>query len=112
MEKWVISTVPGKKDFGPSSKVLTTNSSPIGATLGIIAKRSKKKALSKSSAAASTSVLDPQKEHACAAAAFTSFLAPENLLPKLPTREDPEMEGVLSNLRKHALVEEYFGGDD
>jgi len=55
-------------------------------------------------------VSDSQHEHARAAAAFISFLALENLLPpKLPTRE--EMEGVLLNLRKQALVEEYFGGD-
>ncbi|KIM76180.1 hypothetical protein PILCRDRAFT_826529 [Piloderma croceum F 1598] len=77
-------------------------------------KRSKKQALLKSSAATGfsvDSVSDPQLEHARAAAAFISFLAPENLLPpKLPTRE--EMEGVLLNLRKQALVEEYFGGDD
>jgi pre-mRNA-splicing factor ISY1 len=76
-------------------------------------KRSKKQALLKSSAAGVSvdGVSDPQLEHARAAAAFISFLAPENLLPpKLPTRE--EMEGVLLNLRKQALVEEYFGGDD
>ncbi|KII91863.1 hypothetical protein PLICRDRAFT_136384 [Plicaturopsis crispa FD-325 SS-3] len=47
-------------------------------------------------------------ERARAAAAYISFLEPENLLPpKLPTRE--EMEGVLLGLRKRALVEEYFG---
>ena len=54
---------------------------------------------------------DPQVAHARAAAAFIPFLAPENLLPpKLPTRE--EMEGVLLNLRKQALVEEYFGNGE
>jgi pre-mRNA-splicing factor ISY1 len=54
---------------------------------------------------------DPAVEHAHAAAAFIPFLTPENLLPpKLPTRE--EMEGVLLNLRKQALVEEYFGNGD
>lgn len=46
--------------------------------------------------------------HARAAAAHTSFLSVENLLPpKMPTKE--EMEGVLLELRKRALVEEYFG---
>jgi len=54
---------------------------------------------------------DPQMVHARAAAAFIPFLSPENLLaPTLPTRE--EMESVLLGLRKKALVEEYFGGDE
>ena len=68
-------------------------------------KRSKNQGFLNSSAATVDSISDPQLEHARAAAAFISFLAPENLLP-------PEMEGVLLNLRKQALVEEYFGGDD
>jgi len=57
-------------------------------------------------------ISEPQMEHARAAAAFITFLTPENLLPPtLPTRE--EMERVLLNLRKQALVEEYFGnGED
>ncbi|KDQ56519.1 hypothetical protein JAAARDRAFT_36012 [Jaapia argillacea MUCL 33604] len=43
-----------------------------------------------------------------AAAAFIPFLTPEQLMPpKIPGRE--EMEGVLLELRKKALVEEYFG---
>jgi len=46
--------------------------------------------------------------HARAAAAYIPFLSVESLLPpKLPTKE--EMEGVLLELRKRALVEEYFG---
>ncbi|KAF7973080.1 hypothetical protein HWV62_16276 [Athelia sp. TMB] len=54
---------------------------------------------------------DPQMVHARAAAAFIPFLSPENLLaPTLPTRE--EMESVLLGLRKKALMEEYFGGDE
>lgn len=62
-------------------------------------------------APASTDDTDPQVAHARAAAAFIPFLTPENLLPpKLPTRE--EMESVLLNLRKQALVEEYFGTGD
>lgn len=68
-------------------------------------KRSKKH--SSAVALPSDGTSDPQMEHARAAAAFIPFLTPENLLPpKLPTRE--EMEGVLLNLRKQALVEEYF----
>lgn len=43
-----------------------------------------------------------------AAAAFIPSLSPQDLLPpKLPTKE--ELEGVLLDLRKKALVEEYFG---
>jgi pre-mRNA-splicing factor ISY1 len=46
--------------------------------------------------------------HARAAAAYIPFLSVESLLPpKMPTKE--EMEGVLLELRKRALVEEYFG---
>ncbi|KZT69169.1 pre-mRNA-splicing factor ISY1 [Daedalea quercina L-15889] len=43
-----------------------------------------------------------------ATAAFIPFLSPEELLPpKMPSRE--EMETFLLDLRKKALVEEYFG---
>ncbi|KAH9171866.1 pre-mRNA-splicing factor ISY1 [Lactarius sanguifluus] len=46
--------------------------------------------------------------HARAAAAQIPFLSVESLLPpKMPTKE--EMESVLLELRKRALVEEYFG---
>ena len=46
--------------------------------------------------------------HAHAAAAYIPFLSVESLLPpKMPTKE--EMEGVLLELRKRALVDEYFG---
>ncbi|EIM87165.1 pre-mRNA-splicing factor ISY1 [Stereum hirsutum FP-91666 SS1] len=56
---------------------------------------------------------DPTNEevvraHATAAAAYISFLQPENLMPPvMPTKE--QMEGVLLDLRKRALVDEYFG---
>jgi pre-mRNA-splicing factor ISY1 len=46
--------------------------------------------------------------HARAAAAYIPFLSVESLLPpKMPTKG--EMEGVLLELRKRALVDEYFG---
>ncbi|KAG6380414.1 Isy1-like splicing factor [Boletus reticuloceps] len=46
--------------------------------------------------------------HAQLAASHISFLSTEDLLPpKMPTRE--EMEGVLLQLQKEALVNEYFG---
>ncbi|EJD01865.1 Isy1-domain-containing protein [Fomitiporia mediterranea MF3/22] len=52
--------------------------------------------------------MDTAIQSAKMAAAFIPFLAPEDLLPpKLPTKD--EMEGVLLELRKRALVEEYFG---
>ncbi|KAH8827107.1 Isy1-like splicing factor [Flagelloscypha sp. PMI_526] len=58
---------------------------------------------------ASTSVEHDSSQPAVqAAAAYISFLSPEDLLqPKLPTRA--EMEDVLLALRKQALVQEYFG---
>lgn len=53
---------------------------------------------------------DPAKANAQAAAAYIPFLSADNLLPpKLPTRE--ELEKVLLDLRKQALVEEYFGSE-
>ena len=48
--------------------------------------------------------------HAKRTAAYIPLLEPEVLMPpKLPTRE--EMEGFLLELRKKALVEEYFGSE-
>ena len=48
--------------------------------------------------------------HAKRTAAFIPVLSPEMLVPpKLPTRE--EMEAFLLELRKKALVEEYFGNE-
>lgn len=46
--------------------------------------------------------------HARATAAYIPFLTPEHVVPpKLPTRQ--EMESILLELRKKALVDEYFG---
>ena len=51
---------------------------------------------------------DAMLAHARATAAYIPFLSPEHLLPpELPSRE--EMEQFLLDLRKKALVEEYFG---
>ncbi|KAF5393067.1 hypothetical protein D9757_001229 [Collybiopsis confluens] len=48
--------------------------------------------------------------HAKTAASFIPFLSVESLLPpKMPTRV--EMEQILLNLKKKALVEEYFGDE-
>ena len=52
----------------------------------------------------------PAVAHARAAVAHIPFLTPEMLMPpKMPTTE--EMEKVLLDLRKKALVEEYFGNE-
>jgi len=52
----------------------------------------------------------PAAAHARAAAAYIPFLTPGMLMPpKMPTTE--EMEKVLLDLRKKALVEEYFGNE-
>jgi len=52
----------------------------------------------------------PAAAHARAAVAFIPFLTPEMLMPpRMPTTE--EMEKVLLDLRKKALVEEYFGNE-
>ncbi|KXN89206.1 Pre-mRNA-splicing factor ISY1 [Leucoagaricus sp. SymC.cos] len=54
--------------------------------------------------------LDPALLYAQTAASFIPFLEAEHLLPpKMPSRE--EMESVLLQLRKKALVEEYFGDE-
>jgi pre-mRNA-splicing factor ISY1 len=55
-------------------------------------------------------VTDTTLEATRSAAAFIPFLDPTALQPpKLPSRE--EMEGVLLELRKKALVDEYFGDE-
>lgn len=52
----------------------------------------------------------PMAVHARAAAAYIPFLTAEMLMPpKMPTTE--EIEKVLLNLKKKALVDEYFGDE-
>lgn len=69
----------------------------------------------KTNIAAPTAVPDASTEeamlaHAKSTAAYIPILSPEILVPpKLPTRE--EMEAYLLELRKKALVEEYFGNE-
>jgi pre-mRNA-splicing factor ISY1 len=53
---------------------------------------------------------DPQKNAARMLASYIPFFEPEELMPpNLPSRG--EMEGVLLELRKRALVGEYFGNE-
>ncbi|ESK85594.1 pre-mrna-splicing factor isy1 [Moniliophthora roreri MCA 2997] len=62
------------------------------------------------SGAVVSAIPDPAVAHAQAAAAYIPFLDAAMLMPpKMPTRQ--EMEDVLLDLRKKALVEEYFGND-
>ncbi|THU84953.1 pre-mRNA-splicing factor ISY1 [Dendrothele bispora CBS 962.96] len=59
----------------------------------------------------STEPPNPSFVHAQAAAAYIPFLDTQDLLPpKIPNRT--EMEQVLLDLRKKALVEEYFGNEE
>lgn len=73
-----------------------------------LAKRSKPDAPVLTPSVAQADVAATTLAHARAAATYIPFLSVESLLPpKIPTKE--EMEGVLLELRKRALVEEYFG---
>ncbi|KAG2006914.1 pre-mRNA-splicing factor ISY1 [Coprinopsis cinerea AmutBmut pab1-1] len=73
-------------------------------------KRTKTENAPPSGTSSTASDNDVARAHAQAAASYIPFLQPENLLPpKLPSRE--EMEKVLLDLRKKALVEEYFGNE-
>ncbi|CDO77407.1 hypothetical protein BN946_scf184857.g13 [Trametes cinnabarina] len=62
------------------------------------------------STGADTSTDAAMEAHAKRTAAYIPVLSPEILMPpKMPSRE--EMEKFLLELRKKALVEEYFGGE-
>jgi len=85
----------------------TTSSTPEEAS-----KRPKKDGAAPSQPAGGVDVNgdSPAAAHARAAAAYIPFLTPEMLMPpKMPTTE--ELEQVLLDLRKKALVEEYFGNE-
>jgi len=54
---------------------------------------------------------DPQRAAADLLVSYAPFFSPEELMqPKLPTRS--EMEGVLLELRKRAVLDEYFGDEE
>ncbi len=73
-----------------------------------VAKRAKTDGAASQPPGASTE--EAMLAHAKRTAAFIPILSPEILMPpKLPTRE--EMEAYLLELRKKALVEEYFGDE-
>ncbi|KAA1475308.1 pre-mRNA-splicing factor ISY1 [Dentipellis sp. KUC8613] len=81
---------------------------PTPAVPSEVAKRAKTNGVAAIEPTAPGDTAELLASHARAAAAFIPFLDAESLMPpKLPTRE--EMEGVLLELKKRALVEEYFG---
>ncbi|KAI9433074.1 pre-mRNA-splicing factor ISY1 [Lactarius indigo] len=87
-----------------------SDGTPVPESDGELAKRSKPGSLAPPPPpdATQADVAATTLAHARAAAAHIPFLSVESLLPpKMPTKE--EMEGVLLELRKRALVEEYFG---
>ncbi|KAI0752862.1 Isy1-domain-containing protein [Daedaleopsis nitida] len=75
-----------------------------------VAKRAKKGGAPPPPPPDAASSEDAMLAHAKRTAAYIPILSPEMLMPpKLPTRE--EMEAFLLELRKKALVEEYFGNE-
>ncbi|KAI0831784.1 Isy1-domain-containing protein [Trametes gibbosa] len=81
-----------------------------------VAKRPRRAGTQTSAATTTTAPADGPSDaemlaHAQRTAAYIPVLSPEILMPpKLPSRE--EMEKFLLELRKKALVEEYFGDED
>ena len=75
---------------------------------GVLVKRSKPDTPVPTPSAPQADAAATAFAHARAAAAYIPFLSVESLVPpKIPTKG--EMEGVLIELRKRTLVEEYFG---
>jgi len=111
------STIPPSDNPPPASatsdgkrKAPTDDSVPAPESDGELVKRSKQGAPAPPSSVAPTQgdAAATALAHARAAATYIPFLSVDSLLPpKMPTKE--EMEGVLLDLRKRALVEEYFG---
>ena len=82
---------------------------PSAAAPNDVAKRAKKDGEAPPLAADAASD-EAMLAHAQRTATYIPILSPEVLVPpKLPTRE--EMEAFLLELRKKALVEEYFGSE-
>lgn len=107
------STIPPSDNPLPTAsdgkrKAPDDDSGPATKSDGEVAKRSKPEAPVLAPSVAQADAATTALAHAHAAAAYIPFLSVESLLPpKMPTRE--EMEGVLLELRKRMLVEEYFG---
>lgn len=99
-----------KRKHPPDEDTEMTNTT--SSALEEASKRPKKDGVSPSQPTIGADVNEdsPAAAHARAAAAYIPFLTPEMLMPpKMPTTE--EMEKVLLDLRKKALVEEYFGNE-
>jgi pre-mRNA-splicing factor ISY1 len=89
-------------------KASDEDSTPAPQSDSEVVKRSKPDASVPTPSAVQPDAAATALSHARAAAAYIPFLSVESLLPpKMPTKE--EMEGVLLELRKRMLVEEYFG---
>ncbi|KAL0564050.1 NineTeen Complex (NTC) component [Marasmius crinis-equi] len=103
-------TAPTTNTDTNGSKSTTKRKAPDPDSASDDPKRSKKTFPTPGSLTTAPSDLDPDPAaaHAHAAATYIPFLEPEILMPpKMPTRQ--EMEDLLLELRKRALVEEYFG---
>lgn len=100
---------PAKATSRPKRKKASDPEADVETTIAKNDESAKRSKLQQPSTSTSSETIDDKTlEHAGAAAAYISFLDTDDLLPpKLPTRE--EMEKVLLDLRKKALVEEYFG---
>jgi pre-mRNA-splicing factor ISY1 len=107
------SSIPSSEKPRPAAsdgkrKASDDDSTPAPQSDGELVKRSKPDASVPTPSAAQPDAAAAALAHARAAAAYIPFLSVESLLPpKMPTKE--EMEGVLLELRKRMLVEEYFG---
>jgi pre-mRNA-splicing factor ISY1 len=114
------SSIPGSADDStqpkrkspPDEDIQMADGGDPSSTAAETSKRPKKSGVPQSSTQPATSVDvngdSPAAVHARAAAAYISFLTAEMLMPpKMPTTE--EMEKLLLDLRKKALVDEYFG---
>lgn len=101
-----------KRKHPPDEDVQMANGGGAPSTPAEASKRPKKDGVSQPSTQPATNIGvnddSPAAVHARAAAAYIPFLTAEMLMPpKMPTTE--EMEKVLLDLRKKALVDEYFG---
>ena len=107
------SNIPPQDNLPPATsdgkrKAPDGDGAPVPESDSELVKRSKSDALAPTPSADQADAATTALAHARAAATYIPFLSVESLqLPKMPTKE--EMEGVLLELRKRALVDEYFG---
>lgn len=107
-------TTQPKRKHPPEEDVQMADGGDASSTSAETSKRPKKDNVPQPPTQPSTGVDvnedSPAAVHARAAAAYIPFLTAEMLMPpKMPTTE--EMENLLLDLRKKALVDEYFGDE-